>query len=93
MPFPRRGEDAAVMNEAELKSLKEYALGRAHQLALEATVTYDHSDGFITVEVIKRARDGSPIAIGRAAKFADRVQAEAVIDRVIALAQRAGAPR
>jgi len=87
VPFPR-----PEMNEAELKSLKEYAIGRAHQLALEATVTYDDSDGFITVEVIKRAGDGSPISIGRAAKFADREQAEAVIDHVIAVAQLAGAP-
>ena len=93
MPFPRPEEDAPVMNEAELKSLREYAVGRAHQLALEATVTYDDSDGFITVEVIKRAGDGSPISIGRAAKFSDRLQAEAVIDHVIAVAQRAGAPR
>ena len=81
------------MNEAELKSLKEYAVGRAHQLALEATVTHDDSDGFIAVEVIKRAGDGPPISIRRSTKFQSRAQAEAFIDHAIALAQRAGAPR
>jgi hypothetical protein len=81
------------MNEAELQSLKQYAVGRALQLGLEATVTYDGSHGFITIEVIKRADDAPPISIRRDAKFADRVQAEALIDHVIALAQRAAAPR
>jgi hypothetical protein len=81
------------MNEAESQALKQYAVGQAHHLGLEATVTYDASDGFITVEVIKRAGGGPPISIQRGAKFADRVQAEALIDHVMALAQRAGAPR
>jgi len=81
------------MNEQELDYLKEYAGRRARQLALEATVTYGDSDGFIIVEVIKRAGGGQPISIKRTMKYLNRVQAEAFVDDILGLARRAGAPR
>jgi len=81
------------MNEEDLNYLKECAARRAQQFSLEATVTYDSRDGFMTVEVIKSAGGGEPISIRMSVKFHDRAQAEAFIEDIIRLGQRAGAPR
>ena len=53
---------------------------------VEATVSYDGDDGFITVEVITRAGGGQPRSIKRSARFQSRAQAEAFIDYAIGAA-------
>jgi hypothetical protein len=71
------------VNEEDLNYLKEHAARQANQFVVEATVSFDSDDGFITVEVITRAGGEQPRSIKRSARFQSRAQAEAFIDHAI----------
>lgn len=71
------------MNDEELKYLKEYIARQANQFAVEATVSYDGDDGFITVGIVTRAGGGQPRSIKRSAKSQSRAQVEAFIDHAV----------
>jgi hypothetical protein len=57
------------MNEMELDSLRQVAVGLAQDLAVEATVDYDSASGFITVKAITRSAGAAPREVERSAKF------------------------
>jgi hypothetical protein len=71
------------MTKDELDSLRQYAAMLAERSAVEATVSYDESDGGITVTAITHAGSGEPRTVTRSAKFKNREQAEALVEDVI----------
>jgi len=81
------------MNEDELNYLREHAEKHAQRSSLQATVAYDGEDGLLHLMVIMRVGGGQPKSIRRSVKFQSRAQAEAFIDDVIGLAQRAKSSR
>jgi hypothetical protein len=82
---------AVCMNDDDLNYLKEHAEKHAQQSSLQATVAYDGEDGLLHLMVIMRVGGGQPKSIRRSVKFQSRPQAEAFIDDIIRLAQRARA--
>jgi hypothetical protein len=82
-----------MMTKEELIHLQDYAANQARQLAMEATVAYDDSDGSIAVTVITRAGGGPPRSVRRSAKFRDRAQIEEFIDDAIQAARLAAEVR